>query len=426
MENVEKLERLVREASKSQTSAETLLKDPKFPYLSDLIETYRKAKDLPLRVNSTDAIATRINMAKDWLTRLGHFYLKPDGPLCNNTNSGGSLLAESSVNIAIIEVLTPRLDLKSLIAGAKPIEQPSSQEVVTVSSPSSTSLSKRQRRAKLGHHTTTDIETISDLYKDTDFVTLSEKYKALEIGELELVKQLRRVNTDKLAGVVSQVSGELAVVGDVVAVTAAAEATSRLNVRCCSCTRSMLASIYARTFQQCRLCRGVFHINCKNALSGKHDWHGLGRYSKYTECVDRDAYMLCQGCERSRRPRLDPVASMLVHFENLEVRAYEANALQMSFDRTLKWQERWRGVCAGDVVVRRLLDLARRYFAEKTVVPESMPGILAEISKLISFEIKNAFFSHTVLPNSRFSREFTNFHTFSRNLFFTCMNGKQS
>ncbi len=387
MENVEKLEKLVNEASKSQNSADLLLKDPKYPYLSDLIETHKKTKDLPLRSNSTDAISVRINMAKDWLTRLGHFYLKPD--VMYLIQHGGGLA--DPLNVPLLEALTPRLDLKSLISkiqasllnhqsGGVPSESASANV-----SPSSTNLSKRQRAKVVNtshaEHLVYFIESISDLYKDKNFLTLSEKYKALEIKELELIKQLRKLNIERIVLIKNQIQSEIEnVARSETPISETSETKlNGANFRCCSCTKSILASVYAKTFQQCRLCLGLFHTNCKLPMSGKHDWHGLGRHSKYTQHVDRDCYLLCQGCERTKRPSLDPIASMLVHFENLEVRSYEANALQMNFDRVLKWQEKFKHLC-DDLNVKNLFELARRYFSDRPNSAKTLSEINSELS----------------------------------------------
>jgi hypothetical protein len=347
-------------------------------------------------------------MAKEWLTRLGHFYLKPDVMYLIQHGGGGGLA--DPLNVPLLEGLTPRLDLKSLIGKIQASLAPTNSnqsgsgasESTSVNvSPSSTNLSsKRQQRAKLANATShadylvSFIESISDLYKDKNFLTLSEKYKALEIKELELIKQLRKLNIEKIVSLKSKIQAEietcLAATSKpseaTATLTEAAEAKLNLSsnqFRCCSCTKSILASVYAKTFQQCRLCLGLFHTNCKLPMSGKHDWHGLGRHSKYTQHVDRDCYLLCQGCERTKRPGLDPIASMLVHFENLQVRAYEANALQMNFDRVLKWQEKYKHM-AEDANVGKLFELARKYFSDKpSLVSSQAAQMHTELSKFL-------------------------------------------
>ena len=374
-------------------------------------------------------------MANEWLKRLSQTYLKPDAlHLCN---IGGGL---DSLNIPLLEALTPRLDLKSLInklhailvttttniaqtaatttnttAAVDASSSPSSSQPPESSSQSTTP-AKQRARAKpqpLSHPSVAShsqqqllelivshIDSISDLYKDRCFATLSEKYKALQVRELELVKVLRRLNSEKLGLLRSQIASEisraLAAVADNNGETAAVMTMPTIgsgeeaklghsNVRCCSCSKSILASIYARTFQQCRLCLGLFHINCRNAMSSRHEHHHYGHrgLSKYTLSLERDTYLLCHGCERTRRPCIDPVVGMLVQFEDLEVRAYEANALQMQLDRVLKWQEKWTAVQEAEPSVKRVLETVRRFYAsERQPFAASAAASLAELKAL--------------------------------------------
>ncbi|XP_076035943.1 lysine demethylase 5 isoform X2 [Oratosquilla oratoria] len=80
----------------------------------------------------------------------------------------------------------------------------------------------------------------------------------------------------------------------------------------------------------CSLCLDLFHTGC---VPSSHR-----NKSKLTN----DGRFLCPSCERSRRPRLETILSLLVALQKLPVRLPEAEALQCVTERAMSWQDRAR------------------------------------------------------------------------------------
>lgn len=144
-----------------------------------------------------------------------------------------------------------------------------------------------------------DAEHICNLYsRERNFLDLGEKYKVLELKELEMIKQLRKLNTDRINLVKTCLQNEKTT-ATAATTTAQNSATTSstgvvstecgkedadlntnskhnttnttnttinnnnnnalLNIRCCSCAKSILTSICANEYSQCKLCLGLFH-----------------------------------------------------------------------------------------------------------------------------------------------------------------------
>jgi hypothetical protein len=148
-----------------------------------------------------------------------------------------------------------------------------------------------------------DAEHVCNLYsRERNFLDLGEKYKVLELKELEMIKQLRKLNTDRInlvktclqnekttasaattaqnsvttssTGVVSTECGKedadlntnskhnnnnTTNTTNTTTTTTNNNNNALLNIRCCSCAKSILTSICANEYSQCKLCLGLFH-----------------------------------------------------------------------------------------------------------------------------------------------------------------------
>ena len=99
---------------------------------------------------------------------------------------------------------------------------------------------------------------------------------------------------------------------------------------------------------QCELCKEWFHGSCvplPRSQSGK----SLGKSSAAMEAAKELKYM-CPLCQRSRRPRLETILSLLVSLQKLPVRLPEGEALQFLTERAMNWQDRCRQFLAEDDV----------------------------------------------------------------------------
>ncbi|KAG7258650.1 hypothetical protein CRUP_032514 [Coryphaenoides rupestris] len=92
------------------------------------------------------------------------------------------------------------------------------------------------------------------------------------------------------------------------------------------------------------------------------------------------AKFLCPLCQRSRRPRLETILSLLVSLQKLPVRLPEGEALQCLTERAMGWQDRARQALATDelssalaklsVLSQRLVEQAAREKTEKIITAE--------------------------------------------------------
>lgn len=103
---------------------------------------------------------------------------------------------------------------------------------------------------------------------------------------------------------------------------------------------------------QCELCKEWFHGSCvplPRAQGGK----SMGKSSAALEAAKELKY-LCPLCQRSRRPRLETILSLLVSLQKLPVRLPEGEALQFLTERAMNWQDRSRQFLADEEVTKLL------------------------------------------------------------------------
>uniref|UniRef100_A0A4W5KUE2 [histone H3]-trimethyl-L-lysine(4) demethylase n=1 Tax=Hucho hucho TaxID=62062 RepID=A0A4W5KUE2_9TELE len=137
-----------------------------------------------------------------------------------------------------------------------------------------------------------DLEGLSDLdesYEDAcDPATVVAAFKSKEQKEVEDIHSLRAANLAKMA------------------------MSDRIEeVKFCLCRKTASGFML-----QCELCKDWFH----------------------GACVPKEAKFLCPLCQRSRRPRLETILSLLVSLQKLPVRLPEGEALQCLTERAMGWQ----------------------------------------------------------------------------------------
>ncbi|XP_076860921.1 lysine-specific demethylase 5A isoform X2 [Brachyhypopomus gauderio] len=173
-------------------------------------------------------------------------------------------------------------------------------------------------------------------------------FKAKERQEVEAIHSLRSANLAKMA-----------------------MADRIEEVKFCLCRKTAVSFML-----QCELCKDWFHGACvplpktgsqKRLAAG---WQG----------GSKDAKFLCPLCQRSRRPRLETILSLLVSLQKLPVRLPEGEALQCLTERAMSWQDRARQALATDelssalaklsVLSQRMVELAAREKTEKIINAE--------------------------------------------------------
>lgn len=216
-----------------------------------------------------------------------------------------------------------------------------------------TSKSKRKRvKELLEKERGLDLDSLSDLEDSAEEVrdpaAVVAAFKAREQQEVEAIHSLRAANLAKMA-LVERIE----------------------EVKFCLCRKTASGFML-----QCELCKDWFHGACvplpkagsqKKLVAG---WQGASKESKF----------LCPLCQRSRRPRLETILSLLVSLQKLPVRLPEGEALQCLTERAMGWQDRARQALATDelssalaklsVLSQRMVELAAREKTEKIINAE--------------------------------------------------------
>lgn len=82
---------------------------------------------------------------------------------------------------------------------------------------------------------------------------------------------------------------------------------------------------------QCELCLEWYHATCLHIPKGKRiPGKDTGKESRF----------LCLACQRTRRPRLDAVVSLLISLQKVPVAISEGTALHCLAERAIAWQKR--------------------------------------------------------------------------------------
>lgn len=149
-----------------------------------------------------------------------------------------------------------------------------------------------------------DLEESLEEMRDPSAVVAA--FKAKEQKEVEAIHSLRAANLAKMA-----------------------MADRIEEVKFCLCRKTASGFML-----QCELCKDWFHGACVPLpKTGTQKKVGVGWQSN-----SKDSKFLCPLCQRSRRPRLETILSLLVSLQKLPVRLPEGEALQCLTERAMSWQ----------------------------------------------------------------------------------------
>ncbi|XP_031721442.1 lysine-specific demethylase 5A isoform X2 [Anarrhichthys ocellatus] len=159
-----------------------------------------------------------------------------------------------------------------------------------------------------------DPDALSDLDESLEEVrepsTVVAAFKGKEQKEVEAIHSLRAANLAKMA-----------------------MADRIEEVKFCLCRKTASGFML-----QCELCKDWFHGACVPLpKTGTQKKAGVGWQSN-----SKDSKFLCPLCQRSRRPRLETILSLLVSLQKLPLRLPEGEALQCLTERAMSWQDRAR------------------------------------------------------------------------------------
>uniref|UniRef100_A0A3B3DK02 [histone H3]-trimethyl-L-lysine(4) demethylase n=1 Tax=Oryzias melastigma TaxID=30732 RepID=A0A3B3DK02_ORYME len=197
-----------------------------------------------------------------------------------------------------------------------------------------------------------DPDALSDLEESLEEVrepsTVVAAFKAKEQKEVEAIHSLRAANLAKMA-----------------------MADRIEEVKFCLCRKTASGFML-----QCELCKDWFHGACVPLpKTGPQKKVGVAWQSN-----SKESKFLCPLCQRSRRPRLETILSLLVSLQKLPVRLPEGEALQCLTERAMSWQDRARQALATEelssalaklsVLSQRMVEQAAREKTEKIINAE--------------------------------------------------------
>uniref|UniRef100_A0A3P8VVD3 [histone H3]-trimethyl-L-lysine(4) demethylase n=1 Tax=Cynoglossus semilaevis TaxID=244447 RepID=A0A3P8VVD3_CYNSE len=197
-----------------------------------------------------------------------------------------------------------------------------------------------------------DPDTLSDLEEGLEEVRepsiVVAAFKAKEQKEVDAIHSLRAANLAKMA-----------------------MADRIEEVKFCLCRKTASGFML-----QCELCKDWFHGACVPLpKTGTQKKVGVSWQSN-----SKDSKFLCPLCQRSRRPRLETILSLLVSLQKLPVRLPEGEALQCLTERAMSWQDRARQSLATEelssalaklsVLSQRMVEQAAREKTEKIINAE--------------------------------------------------------
>ena len=103
----------------------------------------------------------------------------------------------------------------------------------------------------------------------------------------------------------------------------------------------------------CQLCRDWFHVTCVPPMKAlKKGGEGEEKMPDL-----REKY-LCPLCQRTKRPKLETILSLLVALQKIPLRVPEGEALQCVTERAMQWQDRVRQALARKDVAVALAKLS--------------------------------------------------------------------
>uniref|UniRef100_A0A8C7K6A9 Lysine-specific demethylase 5A n=1 Tax=Oncorhynchus kisutch TaxID=8019 RepID=A0A8C7K6A9_ONCKI len=212
------------------------------------------------------------------------------------------------------------------------------------------SKSKRRRvKELLEKERGLDLEGLSGLdesYEDAcDPAIVVAAFKSKEQKEVEAIHSLRAANLAKMA------------------------MSDRIEeVKFCLCRKTASGFML-----QCELCKDWFHGACVPLPKAGSQKRLMG--SAGCQGNSKEAKFLCPLCQRSRRPRLETILSLLVSLQKLPVRLPEGEALQCLTERAMGWQDRARQALATNELSSALakLSVLSQRMVEQASTPRKQP-----------------------------------------------------
>ncbi|XP_066580391.1 lysine-specific demethylase 5A isoform X2 [Amia ocellicauda] len=353
------LQEILTVSERWEDKARTCLQARPRHSMATLESIVMEAKNIPAYLPNVLALREALQKAKEWTAKVEAIQ---NGSNYAYLEQLESLLARGrSISVR----LDPLPQVESQVAAARAwrertartfLKKNSTYTLLQVLSPRldigvyGNSKSKRKRAKELlEKERDLELEGLSDLEEGAEEVrdpaTVVAAFKTKEQKEVESMHSLRAANLAKMA-----------------------MADRIEEVKFCLCRKTASGFML-----QCELCKDWFHSACVPLPKTGSQKKGLGWQSK-------EVKFLCPLCQRSRRPRLETILSLLVSLQKLPVRLPEGEALQCLTERAMGWQDRARQALATDelssalaklsVLSQRMVEQAAREKTEKIINAE--------------------------------------------------------
>lgn len=294
------LEDALRKAKEWLATVEILQANENYPYFHTLENVVNRGKNIPFQLEELKRMEEHLTSARGWKQKTSRTFLKRNSFL------------------ELLEVLSPR-----------------AKSIMLVSSVGSSA-------EKLGSAKSCAIYDEKQFTEDMGPAQMVVAFKNAEEKELSDMRDLRKTNSNK----------------------------NPEKDKYCACHQPFRGVMY-----KCQLCLDWFHAGCvrnypntctnnsatntptkqnRNTANASQTANAAVAAPLTGRARDREPKYLCESCQRSKRPRLETILTLLVSLQKLPIRLPEGEALQCLTERAMNWQDRARQVLETAEVVNAL------------------------------------------------------------------------
>lgn len=298
------LEDALKKAKEWLATVEILQTNEHYPYLHTLENVVNRGKNIPFQLEELKRMEEHLTSARSWKQRTSRTFLKRNS------------------NLELMEVLSPR-DCRSANGN------------------------KNENKHNMDSYREDQIS--KQFPEDMGPTQMVITFKGAEEKEMADMRELRQKNIGK----------------------------NPENDTYCVCGQAFYGTMYC-----CNLCKDWFHTGCirnaptaqttapinnttplanKSIRSPANSPSGLPLSPSNVTMPqssgrsrDREFKYMCEMCQRSKRPRLEIILTLLVSLQKLPIRLPEGEALQCLTERAMNWQDRARQILATDEVALAL------------------------------------------------------------------------
>ncbi|ENN74310.1 lysine-specific demethylase lid isoform X3 [Dendroctonus ponderosae] len=226
------------------------------------------------------------------------------------------------------------------------------------------------KNSKKGKNADEDSKSIA-LTNTMDPATVVALFKEAEEAEMSMIKKLRQINKPKSLD------------------------PNDTNSTYCICGGGLFGIM-----MRCELCHDWFHSTCTQ-LPKIATTKFKGNFLNAAVALGfKDCKYICPNCQRTKRPRLDTILSLLMSLQKLYVRVPEGEALQCLTERAMNWQDRARQLLQNaelerakiklNALSQKFTDAAARQRTEKIISTElkrasKNPELLQRVQEITPF-----------------------------------------